>query len=102
MSNKRRRHNAGFKPKVALEALKGIEPIQAIAARYGVHPTQVTTWKKEIAERLPELFGKRSDHDATAATDREDQLYRKIGQLERQVDWAKKNSGAWTVTAAGR
>jgi hypothetical protein len=37
------------------------------------------------------LFGKRSDHDATAATDREDQLYRKIGQLERQVDWAKKN-----------
>ena len=64
MPSKRRRHHAEFKAKVALEALKGIEPVQAIAARYGVHPTQVTAWKKEIAERLPELFGKKTDHEA--------------------------------------
>jgi transposase-like protein len=90
MPSKRRRHNAEFKAKVALEALKGIEPVQAIAARYGVHPTQVTAWKKEIAERLPELFGKKTDHDAQAAAAREAELYRKIGQLQVQVDWAKK------------
>jgi putative transposase len=61
-----------------------------IAARYGVHPTQVTAWKKEIADRLPELFGKKTDHDPQAAAEREEQLYKKIGQLQVQVDWAKK------------
>jgi len=88
--SKRRRHNAEFKAKVALEALKGVEPVHTIAARYGVHPTQVTAWKKEIAERLPELFGKRSDHDPQAAAAREEELYRKIGQLQVENDWAKK------------
>lgn len=90
MSHKRRRHNAEFKAKVALEALKGIEPVQVIAARYGVHPTQVSAWKKEIAERLPELFGKKTDYDPEAAAAREAELYKKIGQLQVQVDWAKK------------
>ncbi len=88
--SKRRQHNAEFKAKVALEALKGIEPVHVISARYGVHPTQVTAWKKEIAERLPELFGKRTDHDPQAAAEREKELYRKIGQLQVENDWAKK------------
>ena len=42
MSKKRRQHNPEFKAKVALEALKGIEPIQALAAKYKIHPTQIT------------------------------------------------------------
>jgi len=88
--SKRRHHSADFKAKVALEALKGIEPVHVIAARFEVHPTQVTAWKKEIADRLPELFGKKSDHDPQAAAEREEQLYKKIGQLQIQVDWAKK------------
>ena len=89
--SKRRHHSADFKAKVALEALKGIEPVHVIAARFEVHPTQVTAWKKEIADRLPELFGKKSDHDPQAAAKREEQLYKKIGQLHLQVDWAKKS-----------
>ena len=88
--SKRRRHTAEFKAKVALDALKGIEPVHVIAARYGVHPTQVTAWKKEIADRLPELFGKKREHDPEAAAEREKELYRKIGQLQVENDWAKK------------
>jgi transposase len=42
MSTKRRQHNPEFKAKVALEALKGIEPVHAIAAKYQVHPVQVS------------------------------------------------------------
>jgi transposase-like protein len=41
MSTKRRQHSPEFKAKVALEALKGIEPVHAIAAKYQVHPVQV-------------------------------------------------------------
>jgi transposase len=42
MSKKRRLHSPELKAKVGLEALKGIEPIHAIAARYQVHPVQVS------------------------------------------------------------
>ena len=52
MSKKRRQHSPDLKAKVGLEALKGIEPVHAIAAKYQVHPVQVNQWKKEAAERL--------------------------------------------------
>ena len=40
MSKKRRQHSVELKSRVALEALKGIEPVHAIAAKYQVHPVQ--------------------------------------------------------------
>ena len=60
MSKKRRQHSPEFKARVGLEALKGIEPIHAIAAKYQVHPMQVTQWKKELLERLPEVFARKA------------------------------------------
>ena len=51
----------------------GIEPVHAIAARYQVHPVQVSQWKKEAAERLPEVFARKADADAAKA--REQELY---------------------------
>lgn len=93
MSKKRRQHSAQFKAQVGLEALKGIEPVHAIAAKHGVHPVQVSQWKKEVAERLPELFAGKADTDAAAAKAREDELYRKIGRLEMELDWLKKKAG---------
>ena len=41
---KRRRFTADFKAKVALEALRGDKTIQEIAARYKVHPNQVSNY----------------------------------------------------------
>ncbi len=60
MSKKCRLFSAEFKAPVGLEALKGIEPIGVIAQRHEVHPVQVSQWKKEVAERLPEVFAKPS------------------------------------------
>ena len=93
MSKKRRQHSPDLKAKVGLEALKGIEPVHAIAARYEVHPVQVSQWKKEAAERLPEVFARKADQNALEAKAREDELYRKIGQLEMELDWLKKKAG---------
>ena len=45
MSKKRRQHSPDLKAKVGLEALKGIEPVHSIAAKYQVHPVQVSQWK---------------------------------------------------------
>lgn len=38
---KRRNHDAGFKARVALEAVKGERTVSELAAQYGVHPTMI-------------------------------------------------------------
>jgi transposase len=93
MSTKRRQHSADLKAKVGLEALKGIEPIHAIAAKYQVHPVQVSQWKKEAQERLPEVFSRKASHDAEAAKQREKELYEEIGRLKMELEWVKKKAG---------
>jgi transposase len=93
MSKKnRRKFSPEFKAQVGLEALKGIDPVHAIAARHEVHPVQVSQWKKEVLERLPEVFATKAPPGAAQAAQKEDQLYRKIGQLEMELEWLKKKS----------
>lgn len=93
MSKKRRQHSAQFKAQVGLDALKGIEPVHAIAAKHGVHPVQVSQWKKEAAERLPEVFAGKPDVDAVEAKEREKELYEEIGRLKMELEWLKKKVG---------
>jgi len=50
MKAKRRRHDATFKSRVALEAVKGIKTIQQIAKEYEVHPGQVADWNKTVRD----------------------------------------------------
>jgi transposase-like protein len=93
MSKKRRSFSPEFKAQVGLEALKGIEPVHAIAAKHQVHPVQVSQWKKEVAERLPEVFGKKPELDAATAIERERQLFEEIGRLKMELEWLKKKVG---------
>ena len=94
MSKKRRQHSPDLKARVGLEALKGIEPIHAIAEKYEVHPVQVSQWKKEVAERLPEVFARKPDADARDAKDREKELFEEIGRLKMELEWLKKKVGS--------
>ena len=92
MSKKRRQHSPELKAQVGLEALKGIEPVHVIAARHKIHPVQVSQWKKELLERLPEVFARKAEPEVAEAAQREERLYQKIGQLEVELDWLKKKS----------
>jgi len=90
---RRRRFGAAFKAKVALEAIKGLRTINEIAAEYEVHPNQVTKWKKQALEDLPNIFSSgRAKRDITdeAAKNR---LYEEIGRLKVELDWLKKKTG---------
>lgn len=93
MSKKRRQHSPEFKAQVGLEALRGLEPVHAIAARHKVHPVQVSQWKKEAAERLPELFGRKPEADAVELKEREKELFEEIGRLKMELEWLKKKAG---------
>ncbi len=97
MSKKRRQHSPAVKAQIGLEALKNIEPVHAIAARHGVHPTQVSQWKKEVAERLPELFTRQPDAAAEAAKACERELFEEIGRLKMELEWLKKKLASSSV-----
>ena len=93
MARKRRRFSAEFKAKVALEAIKGRKTVAELAGEYEVHANQVTQWKKQLLESLPEVFGRRREQDAAKREEMTDRLYQQIGQLKVELDWLKKKSG---------
>jgi transposase len=52
MAGKRRRYSAEFKAKVALEALKDELTIARLVARYGVHQTLISSWKRQAMDGM--------------------------------------------------
>ena len=103
MSKKRRTFSAEFKARVALEALREQEPINAIASRYDVLPVQVSQWKTQALENMAGSF-ESPRKKASRKMDwekRESHLFRKIGQLEVERDWLKKKSEELGILPAG-
>ncbi len=95
MRNIRKQHNAAFKAKVALEAVKGEKTVSQLSSEYGIHPNQIGQWKKHLLEELPVLF---SDKRKRAEKDRdelESELYRQIGQLKVELKKNKKKSNSY-------
>ena len=90
---KRKKFSKEFKAKVAVEALKGQHTVNELAQEFGVHVSQINRWKKELLESAPEVFGQNKDHETKRMEMEKDQLYRKVGQLQVEVDWLKKKFG---------
>jgi len=89
----RRKLTKEFKAKVALEALKGHKTINELAQKFEVHPNQITMWKKKLLEVAPDVFGRKKDREVEKAKEERDRLYKKVGQLQIEVDWLKKKTG---------
>ena len=49
----RKRYDAKFKAKVVLEALREQDTLEEIGSKYGIHPNQITQWKKTFLKNLP-------------------------------------------------
>jgi transposase len=95
MNKTRRKHSAEFKVKVVLDMLKGSETLSEIASKYGVHPTQITKWRRSFLEKAPELFGDKSSRTDRVRDEVESELYKKIGQLQVELDFLKKKSSLY-------
>ena len=94
MSRKRRTHSPEFKARIALEALKGVDPIHQIASQNEIHPIQVSQWKKELQERIPELFVRKNGRSKESEFEKKriESLERKVGQQAIELDWLTKKS----------
>ena len=90
MKRERKRHSAGFKAKVALEAVRGERTLNELAGQFELHPTQVVQWNKRLVEGPASLFEGRSERDGAEASALRDRLYHEIGQLKVELDWVKR------------
>ena len=90
---KRKSFTSKFKAKVAIEALKGHQTVNQIAAEFDVHPSQVNTWKKQLLEASVDIFCKGRKRQTDNAEEEKDKLYSQIGRLKVEVDWLKKKTG---------
>ena len=83
---KRRNFTDQFKAKVALEALRGDKTIQEIAAKYQVHPNQVSTWKRQAMDGMADLFSKGGKPSGPSDAEIKE-LHAKIGRLTIENDF---------------
>ena len=93
MKRARKRYDGTLKAKVAVEAIKSQRTVNEIASAYGIHPHQVTQWKRQALEQLPEIFSNGRGRSQVADEELRDRLYQEIGQLKVELDWLKKKSG---------
>jgi len=92
MVNMRKSYNAAFRAKVALEAVKEEKTLAELSSIYGVHANQISRWKKQLLEFLPDLFTDRRKKKDKQQEELISELYRQIGQLKVELDWLKKKS----------
>jgi transposase len=93
MSQKRKRHGAEFKAKVALEALKEVKTVNELSSVYGVHPTQISQWKRQLQQGSRELFAGARAKEAQDQAAQQAKLYEEIGRLKMELDGLKKTAG---------
>jgi transposase len=90
MAGTRKHHTPAFKAQVALAALKGDRTANELASRYGVHPTLIHTWKKQLLQGAEAVFGTGARAAAQDAGAEKAELFEQIGRLKMELEWLKK------------
>lgn len=90
MSKKRRKFTAEFKARVALDALSGEHTLSELSAKYGVHPNQISQWKKQAKEGVVASFSGKAQSDRQDIEAQIKELHAKIGQLTVEKDFLQQ------------
>ena len=93
---KRRNHNAGFKARVALEAVKGERTVSELAAEYGVHPAMIRQWKKALLDGAADIFERGGKRAPEIDEETVRSLHAKIGELAVANDFLSRKLKPWT------
>ena len=94
--SKRRNHDAGFKARVALEAVKGERTVSELAAEYGVHPTMIHQWKKSLLDGAADIFERGGKRAPEIDEETVRSLHAKIGELAVASDLLSRKLKPWT------
>lgn len=91
MKQTRRKFDAAFKAKVAIEALRERETLSGLAVKYDLHPNQISQWKQEFLEKSAQVFDQKRSASASEPEVDISKLYAKIGELQMERDFLKKS-----------
>ena len=84
---KRKNHSPEFKAKVALEAIREEMTLAESSKKYGLHPTQIGTWKRAAIENMATAFTRRGAAPERVSAADVDKLHSKIDQLVVERDF---------------
>ena len=87
-----KRNTAEDKARGAGEAIRQQKTANELTAEYGIHATQINTWKKQALAAIPEAFSGRRAKEREGQQGEIDELHRQIGQLIAEREWLKKKS----------
>ena len=91
-----------FKAQVVREILSEQKTMAEIASEYGVHPVQLSQWKKAALENLAAVFvdDRKAAKQQRLQEQKMDQLYSQVGKLTTQLEWLKKK--IWHQPGVGK
>ena len=95
MAGKRKHHTAAFKAQVALAAIKGDRTVNELAGQFGVHPTLIHAWKKQLQTEAEGVFGHPAKAASADAEARQAELFEQIGRLKMELEWLKKKAAVF-------
>jgi putative transposase len=93
MKGKRKQHTAAFKAQVALAAVQGDRTVNELASQYGVHPTLIHAWKKQLLAGAEQVFSNGGRSVTADAEAEKAELFEQIGRLKMELEWLKKKVG---------
>jgi transposase-like protein len=86
----RKKFEAGFKAKVALEAFKGEKTMAELSSEYEVHANMISRWKQELLHGISGIFNNKQVKQDNNEEEKIGKLYKSIGELKVENDWLKK------------
>lgn len=92
MSKKRKKHSDEFKARVAIEAVKGVKTLSELSSAFGIHPTVIANWKRQLLKGAAGIFGRSANGNCRTEEEITGPLYAEIGRLKVELDFLKKNS----------
>lgn len=95
MTRIRKRHSPEFKLKAVIEVLKSEKTAAQLAGELGVHPIQLSEWKRHFLESGVQIFERpRKASKVNEEEKSKAELFEQIGRLKMENEWLKKKFGA--------
>ena len=75
-----------------MDAMKGENSLQELAAKYGVAPEQISEWKQQLQQGAAQLFVRKNkaDKNLRKLEKKVNDLEQLVGQREYELAWLKK------------
>ncbi len=102
MAGKRKQHTAAFKAQVALAALKGDKTVNELAGQFGIHPTLIHGWKKQLLGGADQVFSNGIRTIAGEVEAEKAELFEQIGRLKMETRVAQKKSRSDRLSCCGQ